>query len=41
MIHGRTRREYTNLDFIKIILWLDAIIFLDDKLTDHKEVKEL
>lgn len=41
MIHGRTRREYTNLDFIKIILWLDAIIFLDDKLADHKEVKEL
>ena len=37
MIHGRTRREYTNLDFIKTLLWLDAIIFLDDKLTDHKE----
>ena len=40
MIHGRTRREYTELDFIKIILWLDAIIFLDEKLTDHEEVNE-
>lgn len=40
MVHGRTRREYTKLDFIKIILWLDAIIFLDDKLTNHEEVKE-
>lgn len=34
MIHGRTRRAYTKFDFIKIILWLDAIIFLDDKLTN-------
>lgn len=41
LVHGRTRREYTKLDFIKIILWLDAIIFLDDKLSDHKEVKEV
>lgn len=41
MIHGRTRREYTNLDFVKIILWLDAIVFLDDKLTNHEKVKQL
>lgn len=37
MMHGRTHRAYTNLDFIKIILWLDAIIFLDDKLSDSVE----
>lgn len=41
MVHGRSRREYTKFDFIKIILWLDAIIFLDDKLTHHEEVKEV
>lgn len=40
IIHGRTRREYTKLDFIKTILWLDAIIFLDEKLTNHEGVKE-
>ena len=36
LVHGRTRREYTKLDFIKTILWLDAIIFLDEKLTTAK-----
>ncbi len=41
LIHGRTRREYTNFDFIKTILWLDAIIFLDDKLNDCEEVNGL
>lgn len=40
LIHGRTRREYTKIDFIKTILWLDAIIFLDDKLNAPKEVQE-
>lgn len=41
VVHGRTRREYTKFDFIKILLWLDAIIFLDDKLSNHEEVKEV
>lgn len=36
VVHGRTRREYTKVDFIKTILWLDAIIFLDDKLSTMK-----
>lgn len=40
VVHGRTRREYSKIDFIKAILWLDAIIFLDEKITDHEEVKE-
>lgn len=40
LIHGRTHRKYTKLDFIKIILWLDAIIFLGDKLIDHEAVNE-
>ena len=41
VVHGRTRREYTKFDFIKILLWLDAIIFLDDKLSNREEVKEV
>jgi hypothetical protein len=30
VMHGRTRRTYTQLDFIKVLLWLDAIVFLED-----------
>lgn len=41
IMHGRTRREYANIDFIKTILWLDAIIFLDEKLTVHEETNEI
>ena len=37
MMHGRTRRAYTKLDFIKTILWLDAIIFLETKFTEKQE----
>lgn len=40
MMHGRTRRAYTKLDFIKTILWLDAIIFLQTKFTEKEEVTE-
>lgn len=40
LIHGRTHRKYTKLDFIKIVLWLDAIIFLGDKYIDHEAVNE-
>ena len=28
VIHGRTRRIYTKYDFLKALLWLDAIIIL-------------
>lgn len=28
ILHGRTRKEYTKYDFLKILLCLDAIIFL-------------
>lgn len=30
-LHGRTRRPHSKTDFIKVLLWLDAIIFLSDK----------
>ena len=30
-VHGRTRREHTQIDFLKVLLWLDAIIYLYDK----------
>lgn len=30
IIHGRTRKTYTQYDFLKILLCLDAIIFLSD-----------
>lgn len=30
-VHGRTRRKHTQIDFLKVLLWLDAIIYLSDK----------
>lgn len=30
-VHGRTRRKHTKIDFLKILLWLDAIIYLSQK----------
>ena len=33
VIHGRTRRMYNRMDFLKILLWLDAIAFLDRKIS--------
>ena len=33
VIHGRTRRMYDRMDFLKIVLWLDAIAFLDRKIS--------
>lgn len=30
-VHGRTRRKHTQIDFLKVFLWLDAIIYLSDK----------
>ncbi len=41
LLHGRTRREYSQYDFLKILLWLDALIFLDNTNTDHEKLKSL
>lgn len=30
-LHGRTRRDHTKIDFLKILLWLDAIIYYSEK----------
>ena len=30
-VHGRTHRKHTQIDFLKVLLWLDAIIYLSDK----------
>ena len=30
-VHGRTHRKHTRLDFLKVLLWLDAVIYLSDK----------
>lgn len=29
-MHGRTRRSHTELDFLKILLWVDAMVYIDD-----------
>lgn len=29
-LHGRTKRDFKVLDFIKILLWIDALILLDN-----------
>lgn len=28
LVHGRTRKEYTNYDFLKILLWVDGISYI-------------
>ena len=30
-VHGRTHREHTRIDFLKVLLWLDAVIYLSEK----------
>ena len=35
VMHGRTRREYSRYDFLKVLLWLDAIAFLEGKLAEN------
>ena len=30
-VHGRTHRKHTRIDFLKVLLWLDAVIYLHDK----------
>lgn len=34
VIHGRTHREYDRFDFLKILLWLDAIALLSEKIAE-------
>lgn len=29
-LHGRTSKQFCELDFIKVLLWVDALIILDD-----------
>lgn len=29
-MHGRTRRSHTELDFLKVLLWVDAMVYIDD-----------
>lgn len=40
IIHGRTRKKCTQYDFLKILLWLDGIIFLADISSKIKEVEQ-
>lgn len=28
-MHGRTRRSHTELDFLKVLLWVDALVYID------------
>lgn len=28
-VHGRTRRSHTELDFLKALLWVDALVYID------------
>ena len=35
LLHGRTHRDYEKIDFLKVMLWLDAIIFLSNKGTER------
>ena len=36
-LHGRTRREHSKVDFLKVLLWLDAIIFLSSQTIPESE----
>ena len=39
-VHGRSRREHTKIDFLKVFLWLDAVVYLYDKSTQLKGMSE-
>lgn len=36
-LHGRTRRKHDRMDFLKVLLWLDAIIFLSSQDVQESE----
>lgn len=38
-LHGRTHREHSKMDFLKVLLWLDAIIFSSSQ--DIQESEEV
>lgn len=38
-LHGRTHREHSKIDFLKVLLWLDAIIFSSSQ--DMKESEKV
>ncbi len=38
-LHGRTHREHSKMDFLKVLLWLDAIIFSSSQ--DIRESEEV
>ena len=33
-LHGRTNRTFERMDFIRVLLWIDALIILDDYLKE-------
>ena len=37
VMHGRSRRTYTQFDCLKILLWLDAIVFLSEKIEGKED----
>lgn len=39
-VHGRTHRKHTRTDFLKVLLWLDAVIYLHDKGTQSEGMEE-
>ena len=39
-VHGRTHRKHTIIDFLKVLLWLDAVIYLHDKSTQLEGKEE-
>ena len=39
-VHGRTHRKHTRIDFLKVLLWLDAVIYLHDKGTQLEGMEE-
>ena len=39
-VHGRTHRKHTRIDFLKVLLWLDALIYLHDKSTQLEGKEE-
>ncbi|MCH5320542.1 MAG: hypothetical protein J1E36_02185 [Eubacterium sp.] len=36
-LHGRAKREYSKYDFLKILLYIDAIIFLSNTIKKHEK----
>lgn len=40
ILHGRTHRPYSRMDVLKVLLWIDAMIYIDKECSDKQNTQE-